>query len=161
MWLHSSLSNQHRPGTSEKSIAGKQITQPLPEKTWKGKWYVLADGVCSPPHWCSYLPTARAESLRALSLWNPLKVFIYVMHSRVFWDYIFLRSRFLNSPFSPASKELSPHTHINAIRVQISLQREQMQPFFGPPQRITRRYLVRRSFLRPFQAPVGPDGRPN
>lgn len=91
MRLHSSLSYQHRPGTSDKNIAGKQIIKPLPDKTWKGKWCVLADGVCSSPHWCPYLPTARVESLQALSLWNPPSV--YLCHAlSCFRDYIFVCS---------------------------------------------------------------------
>lgn len=109
MRLHSLLFNQHRPGTSDKNIAGKQIIKPLPDKTWKGKWCVLADGVCSPPHWCPYLPTARVESLRALSLWNPPSV--YLCHALRVLGITSSFVPFPEFPFSPASKEFSPHTH--------------------------------------------------
>lgn len=159
MRLHSSLLNQHRPGTSDKNIVGKQIIKPLPDKTWKGKWCVLADGVCSPPHWCPYLPTARVESLRALSLWNPPSV--YLCHALRVLGIISSFVPFPEFPFSPASKEFSPHTHTNAIRVHISLQREQIQPFLSLDSTHQGEYLLRCSFLWPFQASIGPDGRTN
>lgn len=153
---HSWLLGQHRPGTSDKNIAGKQIIKPLPDKTWKGKRCVLADGVCSPPHWCPYLLTARVESLRAPSLWNPPS--IYLCHALpCFRDYIVVRSLSW-IPLLAGLKGISPsHTHTNAIRAHISLQQEQSQPFLALNSTQHGEYLLRRSFLRPFQAPVGPN----
>lgn len=85
MWLHSSLLNQHRPGTSYKNIAGKQIIKPLPDKTWKGKWCVLADSatlVSLSPHGESGVPASvvplKSSQCLFMSCTPVLGIYIFV-----------------------------------------------------------------------------------
>lgn len=147
--LHSSLLNQHRPGTSDKNIAGKQIIQTFPDKTWKGKWCVCWQTAFVLRHTGDLIPPRREWSPRECCLFEILPVFIYVMHSRV----LGITSSFVpfpEFPFSPPSKEFSPHAHINAVRVHISLRDGRDNLFLSLDSTQHSECLVRRSFLRPF-----------